>query len=325
MLRNLVDTLHVEVQSGSGGDGVVSFKKIKAKSRGIPDGGNGGKGGVVCFQGNPARNDLSHIRDPLLRAGNGKAGQKSNKTGENGETLSISVPIGTRVIDRQSGHLLFEINTATKFLLAEGGKPGLGNAGSHRQSATQGGVGTRLAITLDYRLTADIGIIGLPNSGKSTLLSRISSAKPTIAAYPLTTKTPQLGVCDLAAELPDFFADPLTVVEIPALTEKIPNAGFRFLKHLFKCKAIIYTIDATGTEIEKQFSALRENLRLCAEALAHRQVIAVVTKCDLNPDYCYPVRLLTAGSIVRVVPAPVANTDVDFRKHIYRLVQEETG
>ena len=268
---------------------------------------------------------MSHIRDPLLRAGNGKAGRKGNKTGENGETLSVSVPIGTRVIDRQSGHLLVEVNTETKFLLAQGGKPGIGNAGSHRQSATQGEVGTHLSLILDYRLTADIGIIGLPNSGKSTLLSQISSAKPVIADYPLTTRTPQLGVCDLTAELPDFFAEPLTVVEIPALSDKIPNTGFKFLKHLFKCKTVIYTIDATGPDLEKQFASLQENLRLCDESLTHKYRVVVVTKGDLNPAYRYPARILVSGSMIRVVSAPASGSDLDFRKHIYQLVQEEAG
>ena len=290
MIRNLVDTLNIDVYSGAGGNGIISFRKLKAKKRAIPDGGNGGKGGDVYFCGQASLDDLRHIKANCLRAAAGKDGRKSSKTGEDGTPLLINVPFGTRVLDRERGHLLLDINDSSRHLLLTGGKPGHGNTGSPRmqdasplsRAATQGEEGKQLTLTLDYRLPLDVGIVGLANAGKSTLLSRISSARPLIEGYPLTTRSPQIGICHVSA---DFFGEPLTVVEIPALNN---TQGEKFLKHLLRGKLIIYCFAASDTPLPEQFAALQGILSTYNESLRHKQALLVVCdKCDSTPSaYC---------------------------------------
>ncbi len=298
MIRNLVDTINIDVHSGAGGNGVVSFHKLKTKKRAIPDGGNGGKGGNVYFRGQTSLDDLRHLKTNTLRAAAGKDGGKGSKTGEDGAPLIVNVPLGTRVLDRTHGHLLLEINTTDRQLLLTGGKSGHGNTGSQRHTATRGEKGDQLAITLDYRLPLDVGIVGLANTGKSTLLSRISSARPPIEDYPLTTRWPQIGIC---APHTDFFDNPLTIVEIPALTS---TQGEKFLKHLLRGKLIIYCIATNNPPLSTQFAALQRRLTTYNEALRHKQAL-IVTCHHPTPA---PPHIVYEGRRIEVVPMP-ADTD----------------
>ncbi len=316
MIRNLIDTLNIEVYSGAGGNGIVSFRKLKTGRRAIPDGGSGGKGGAVYFCGQVGLSDLRHIRSSSLRAAAGKDGRKGSKTGEDGAALIIHVPLGTRVLDRERGHLLLEINDTTRQLLITGGKAGHGNTGSPRHVATAGEEGMHLALTLDYRLPLDVGIVGYANAGKSTLLSRISSARPLIDDYPLTTRSPQIGICDPSAQDRDFFGEPLTVVEIPALTSA---QGGKFLKHLRGGKLIIYCIDTDGMPLAQQFETLQRQLTTYDEGLRHKQALLVVRgKSAEQPEH-----IISAGVRIDVVPLPAETSAcAALQRKIFRLWQQ---
>ena len=318
MIRNLVDTVNLEVYSGAGGNGIVSFRKLKTRKRAIPDGGNGGKGGDVYFCGQTKLDDLRHIKSNTLRAAAGKDGRKGSKTGEDGTPLIINVPLGTRVLDRERGHLLLDIDDTTRHLLIAGGKPGHGNTGSHRHTATAGEAGTCLALTLDYRLPLDVGIVGLPNAGKSTLLSRISSAHPPIDSYPLTTRSPQIGICDPSTHNADFFGEPLTVVEIPAITS---THGEKFLKHLLRGKLIIYCIAADETPLAQQFATLQSKLADYDEALRHKNTLIVV----YGDTAACPAHIVNAGLRIDVVPMPI-ETDActALQRKIFQLWERST-
>ena len=330
MIRNLVDTLNIDIYSGVGGNGIVSFRKLKTKKRTIPDGGNGGKGGDVYFCGQTSLDDLRHIKAHVLRAAAGKDGRKSSKTGEDGAPLVINVPFGTRVLDRERGYLLLEINDTSRNLLLTGGKQGHGNTGSQRHTATrfnrdrttdsmpfshstQGEEGGHLSLTLDYRLPLDVGIVGSTNAGKSTLLSRISSARPLIDSYPLTTRFPHIGIC---AARTDFFAEPLTVVEIPALTSA---QGEKFFKHLLRGKLIIYCIAMDDPPLPAQFAALQHKLTTFNEALRHKQALIVVC----NNSTASLQHIVCEGRRVEVVPMPTnADDSKALQQKIFQLWQQ---
>lgn len=318
MIRKLVDTLNLEVSSGTGGSGIVSFRKLRTKKRSIPDGGNGGWGGSVYLRGQASLDDLRHLKRSSLSASPGKNGRKGGKTGENGTPLIINVPLGTRVLDRASGHLLLEVTDSIRYLLIAGGKPGYGNAGSHRHTATQGEAGTQLSLTFDYRLAVDVGIVGFPNTGKSTLLSRISSARPQIDSYPLTTRSPQIGVCDLGAQLPDFFGKPLTLVEIPAITNGRTN-GKKFLKHLLRCRLVIYCIDSSVAPLLQQFADLRRTLAAYDESLSHKTALIVVSKTDKQPSY--PKYLTIDAGRIGVEQMPKTANCNALQKKIIQLLE----
>ena len=314
MIRNLVDTLNIEVSSGAGGSGIVSYRKLKTRKRAIPDGGNGGKGGDVYFCGRASLDDLRHIKTLSLQAAAGKDGHKGSKTGEDGAALVVPVPLGTRVLDRQRGHLLLDINDTTRHLLITGGKAGHGNAGSQRHTATQGGEGTQLSLTLDYRLPLDVGIVGFANAGKSTLLSRISSARPRIDGYPLTTRSPQIGICDPSTQDADFFGEPLTIVEIPALSS---TTGQKFLKHLPRGKLIIYCIDTQAASLAQQFDNLQRCLATYDEGLCHKQALLVVRGKHTE------AHLIRNRVRIEVVPLPVAaHACAILQQKIFQLWQQ---
>ena len=316
MIRNLIDTLNIEVYSGAGGNGIVSFRKLKTRKRAVPDGGSGGKGGDVYLRGQTSLDDLHHVKASLLRAARGKDGRKGDKTGEDGAPLIINVPLGTRVLDREQGHLLLEINDTTRQLLITGGKAGHGNSGSPHHSATQGEAGTHLSLTLDYRLPLDVGIVGYANAGKSTLLSRISSARPLIDDYPLTTRSPQIGICDASAQDKDFFGEPLTVVEIPAL----PSAqGEKFLKHLLRGKLIIYCLDTSNEPLAQQFETLQRQLSAYDESLRHKQMLLVVRGKNTEQ----PEHIISNGMRIDVVPIPAeTRACVALQQKIFQLWQQ---
>ena len=283
-MTQLIDDLTIKVQSGAGGDGVVSFKKMRNSMRGMPDGGNGGCGGNVYLIGDRRHDDLRCLVGKRFKASSGKNGRRTNKTGENGTSLTISLPFGTRVLDRN--HLLFEIIAdGRQHLVARGGRGGLGNAGSQRQRAGRGQPGVQLSLQLDFRLAVDIALVGFANAGKSSLLAQLTTAKPTIAPYPFTTTTPQMGVFRIDR------CPPLTIVEIPALN----RSTTKFLKHLLTCRVIVYVI-ADSKNLESQLSDLRSRLVAFDEGLAHKHELVVTMHNDT------PSPLLVAGR--PIVSAP---------------------
>ncbi len=276
----LVDKVTVNVKAGNGGNGAISFKRNAQTAKGGPDGGNGGKGGDIYIQGIDDVLALSQFRyKKNLKAEDGIKGGKFNLYGRNGKDSVIYVPVGTQVTDLKKGNS-FEIdNNKTKILLAKGGKGGRGN--NEFKSATnqtprfseKGEVGEEKIILLELKIIADLGIIGLPNSGKSSLLSVLTNAHPKIGDYPFTTLEPNLGV----------FGG-LVIADIPGLIEgasKGKGLGDKFLKHIEKTKILIHCIDIQSETIVEDYKVVRKELIDYSEKLKEKSEILVLTKSDL--------------------------------------------
>jgi len=284
-----VDRLKVFVEAGQGGNGCLSFRRGKHLPRGGPDGGDGGQGGSVFFESSSHLYDLNHLLyTPHLLAKKGGAGQKNKKQGKNGEDLVVKVPVGTLFIDITEGRIIHDFQIAgERILVVRGGKGGRGNvrfATSTRQTpryAEKGEPGEERWLILELRLIADVGIVGLPNAGKSTLISRLTSATPQIADYPFTTRHPILGV----AELPDFRQ--LIVVDIPALIKSSHEGaglGDRFLRHLERTKIILFLLDLSRDRLRDDLETLMGELRGFNPVLLQKRCLVVGSKLDLIPS-----------------------------------------
>lgn len=290
-----IDEVKITVSSGKGGAGAVSFRREALVPRGGPDGGDGGKGGDVIFKVDPRLHSLLDLRFiKSYRAQDGEPGGKQNKFGKKGDDLVLTVPPGT-VIKDDKGHILHDLVEGQEIVLLEGGLGGKGNVfykSSVNQAPTvaQKGIpGKEMGIRLELKLLADVGIVGLPNAGKSTLISRISSAKPKIADYPFTTLVPNLGVVRFAEELSFVVAD------IPGLIEGAHEGaglGTQFLRHIERCRLFVHLIDVSGMSGKEPVAAYREIRRelemyddLKSEEdgfvpLATRNEIVVLNKTD---------------------------------------------
>ena len=287
--RQFVDCVTVHVQAGNGGNGSASFRREAHVERGGPDGGDGGRGGHVIFRGD--RNEDSLIRlyySPRVTAEDGGAGRGQQMHGRNGADQIVHVPRGTSIHDATTGDLLFDItDDGQEFVAARGGKGGLGNV--HWKTATHqaptectpGDSGVECRLRLELKVIAELGLIGFPNAGKSSLLAALSSAHPKIASYPFTTLNPIIGaVC-----FSNF--SQVTIADIPGI---LPGAhagvglGLEFLRHLARSKALIFVVDAAGTEGRTPWSdyhALRREIRLHDPALLKRPILLVANKMDL--------------------------------------------
>jgi GTP-binding protein len=292
-----IDEAVITVISGKGGPGCVSFRRERFIARGGPDGGDGGKGGSVIIRADQGRRTLFELRrQKLIKAKNGTPGEGSNRHGRNGEDALILVPPGTVIADAETGELLRDLTEAgDEIVIAEGGMGGRGNkrfatATNRAPRHSQPGIpGTELKLRLELKLLADVGIVGLPNAGKSTLISRISSARPKIADYPFTTLTPSLGMV-----MPEF-GEPFAVADIPGLIEGAHEGiglGTQFLKHLERTRILIHLIDASridpGSPLD-DFHLINRELSLHSPALAEKDQIVVLNKNDLS-DTAEPVR-----------------------------------
>ncbi|MDE3269908.1 MAG: 50S ribosome-binding GTPase [Pseudomonadota bacterium] len=273
-----IDELTIDVISGAGGDGIVSFKRTRTRQ--LPDGGSGGSGGDVYLVGTTAYHGLGHLKNRRWHANRGGTGQTGNKTGESASPLDVPIPIGTRVCERHSGNLLLHIDAPQRYLLVAGGKAGIGNGSIARlTNSTKGSEGTKLELLLDFRLRADVALIGIANSGKSTLLNRISNASTKIAPYPFTTQTPQLGSCDMS----EHYQPPLTIVEIPS------HNFSNYLKHLLHCQVIVYVVTS-----EQDIQLLYDTLRAYEPSLVHKHTLIATT--DINDN-----RITLAGRSLPVI------------------------
>ncbi|MDH5715236.1 MAG: GTPase ObgE [Candidatus Aminicenantes bacterium] len=281
-----VDRLKILVKAGRGGNGCSSFRKGKHIPRGGPDGGDGGEGGSVFFESSSDIYNLNHLLyTPHLLAKKGGAGQKNKKQGKKGEDLLVKVPVGTLVIDELSSEMIHDFLSAEdKILVAKGGSGGRGNAKfatSTRQAprfAEKGKPGEEKWLILELRLVIDVGIIGLPNAGKSTLISKLTSARPRIADYIFTTRHPTLGVI----ELPDFRQ--LIVADIPALikgSHEGAGLGNRFLRHLERTKIIIFLLDLSRNQLREDLETLRGELRSFNPTLLEKNCLVVGNKLEL--------------------------------------------
>lgn len=285
-----VDEAQVSVRGGNGGSGCVSFRRERFVPRGGPDGGDGGDGGDVIFVADPNQRTLSSFRhQPVFRAQNGQHGQGKKKTGASGWDAVVLVPVGTIVKDVATGELVADMSEpGTRFLVARGGPGGRGNVhfrSSTRQAprmATPGGPGEERDLFLTLKLLADVGLVGLPNVGKSTLLSRLSEARPRIADYPFTTLQPNLGVVSVGEGWDSF-----VLADLPGLIEGAhmgKGLGHRFLRHVERTRLLILLIDGTSQDPERDLELLENELAQAASILTRRPRRVVLTKADLVPE-----------------------------------------
>ncbi len=284
-----VDEAMITVQSGDGGRGCVSFRREKFIPKGGPDGGDGGKGGDVVFISTSRKRTLYQFRYKRdFKAKNGAFGRSKQKTGKNGEDLLITIPPGTLVRDADTEQTIKDfIKPGERFIIAKGGRGGRGNArfktSTHRtpRFAQPGEQGQALRLHLELKLLADVGIVGLPNAGKSTLIAAISSAQPRIGNYPFTTLTPNLGVVQPERR------EPFVVADIPGLIEgahKGAGLGIQFLRHIERTRILIHLIDATSIDTDNPLSVyetVNTELARYNESLAEKPQIVVLNKRDL--------------------------------------------
>ena len=283
-----IDEATITVQAGNGGGGCLSFRREKYIERGGPDGGNGGDGGDVYLLGDESLNTLIDFQyQPQYRAKKGENGGGRNKTGAGGESIYIKVPIGTTVVDEDTQEVLYDIEkVGEKALVARGGRRGVGNAAfksstnrSPRQT-TPGEPGEYRSLRLQLKLIADVGLLGRPNAGKSTLISRVSAARPKIADYPFTTLTPSLGIVKVALDSSFVMAD------IPGLIEGASDGvglGTRFLRHVARCKVLLHLVDVNPEDASDpvtNISMIEEELARYSSYLIQRPIWIILSKID---------------------------------------------
>lgn len=283
-----IDRVKIKVKAGDGGNGVTAFRREKFIPRGGPSGGDGGVGGSIWMESDEGLNTLLHLRyNPEHKAERGRHGEGSNRYGKDGADAIVKVPVGTQVFDPESNELLFDFTEpGQRYLAAKGGKGGWGN--SHFATSTRqapkyhynGRPGAERELQLELKLIADVGLVGFPNAGKSTLISVISAAKPKIADYPFTTLEPNLGVVDMG----DFRT--FVVADIPGLIEGASDGaglGHRFLRHVERTKLILHLVDVSslsGRDPVSDYEIINRELANYDADLAERPQIVVATKID---------------------------------------------
>ena len=286
-----IDEVRIRVKAGDGGNGCLAFRREKFVPRGGPSGGDGGRGGDVVFVGSEHHNTLLHFRfNPEHEAERGRHGEGSNRTGREGASKDVPVPIGTIVYDDATGELLHDFTQAgERFVIATGGRGGRGNqhfATSTHQAPTEheaGFPGEEKRLRLELKLLADVGLVGFPNAGKSTLISRISAARPKIADYPFTTLEPNLGVVSVGDET-------FVVADIPGLIEGAHlghGLGVQFLRHIERTRLLVHLVDvseATGRDPADDFRIVMEELKGFSEDLVRKPMFVVASKVDVAQD-----------------------------------------
>lgn len=284
-----IDQVSITVSSGNGGSGAVSFRREKYVPKGGPDGGNGGRGGNVIFKATSQLHTLlDHRYKRTYRAQNGAAGSSSNRDGRWGEDLIISVPRGTLVRDEESGEILADLTEdGQEAMVARGGRGGRGNAffvsptNQTPRRAESGQEGRTLNLLLELKLIADVGLVGFPNAGKSTLISSISAARPKVADYPFTTLEPHLGI----VRFQDYQS--FTVADIPGLIEGAHEGkglGFTFLRHIERTSTLVILIDCTSEDYARDFQVLMNELEQYSPELARKPLFVGISKMDLADE-----------------------------------------
>ncbi len=287
--ENFVDHVRIFCRSGKGGAGSVHFYRAKYIPRGGPDGGNGGKGGDVIVRGNSQLWTLLHLRYTRhVFAENGNPGSGNNKTGSDGKSAVIEVPLGTIVKNSETGEFLLEIlEDGEEKILLHGGRGGMGN--DHFKSATNqtpkfaqpGEDGFEAPVVFELKVLADVGLVGFPNAGKSTLLSVVSAARPKIADYPFTTLVPNLGIVNYR----DYKS--FVMADIPGIIEGAHEGkglGLRFLRHIERNSVLLFMIPVDSDNILKEFLVLQNELKMYNPELADKDFLVAITKSDLTTD-----------------------------------------
>lgn len=327
-----IDEATISVQSGDGGRGCVSFRRERFVPRGGPDGGDGGDGGDVIITASSQKRTLYNFRNKkFFKAQRGGYGLGSQKTGKNGQPLTIEVPPGAIVTDADTGEVLFDFDKpGDAFVVARGGRGGRGNrrfaTSTNRapRHAQPGEPGQTLSLKLELKLLADIGIIGLPNAGKSTLISILSSARPKIADYPFTTLTPNLGMVE------NDWGEPYAVADIPGLIEGAHEGaglGMRFLRHIERTRLLVHLIDTYAVDPEnplKQYQTINRELSLYSRTLAEKPQLIVLNKLDLSEAETLADRFETAlaGQPVLRVSAATGQGVEPLKNQLAKILQE---
>jgi len=280
-----LDQAKIFIKAGAGGAGSSSFRREKFIEFGGPDGGDGGKGGSIIFIASKNLNTLIDFRyQQHFKAENGENGQGKKKTGKSGKDLILKVPVGTQIFEEDNNTLIEDLTKSEqKVIIAKGGKGGLGNVkfkssvNQAPRKKTNGNIGENFWIWLQLKVIADIGIIGMPNSGKSSLLSVLTSAKPKIANYPFTTINPNLGVAS-------YNNKEIILADIPGLIEGAHEGiglGDKFLRHIERCNSILHLIDITNNNLLDNYSKVRKELFKYSNKLVKKKEIIVFNKIDM--------------------------------------------
>ncbi len=284
-----IDSAKIYVKSGKGGNGIIHWRREKFIPKGGPDGGNGGVGGNVIIRADKQLNTLLDFRySKRFIAKNGNPGEGSNKEGRSAKSVVIKVPVGTILRYAETGEFVADlVEHGEELVVAKGGKEGKGNwvfrspTNQAPRICTPGEAGQEFWLELELKLLADIGLVGFPNAGKSTLISKISAAKPKIAAYPFTTLTPSLGMVYYQEE------KSFVVADIPGLIQGAHDGkglGIQFLKHIERTKALLYLIDCMSDDIKKDYKVLANELKEFNEDLPKKKSIIAITKLDIADD-----------------------------------------
>ncbi|MEZ5358153.1 MAG: GTPase ObgE [Candidatus Zixiibacteriota bacterium] len=281
-----IDYVEIEVRSGKGGDGCISFRREKYVAKGGPDGGDGGRGGDVVFMANENMHTLFDFRyKKTYKAKNGLPGMGRLKSGKNGEDIVLKAPVGTIIKNLETGEVLADLDEHDKrVVIAAGGRGGKGNdhfkspTNQTPRQCTPGRAGVEISLSLELKLLADVGLVGFPNAGKSTLLSRVTAAKPKIADYPFTTLTPNLGIIKLR----DFTT--LVMADIPGIIEGASEGkglGFQFLRHIQRTAVLLFIIDGFESEIKDTYDKLYHELEKYDAELINRHIVVAINKADI--------------------------------------------
>ena len=280
-----LDQVKIYIKAGNGGDGSPSFRREKFIEFGGPDGGDGGNGGSIILRAERNLNTLIDYRyQQHHKAKRGDNGAGQNRTGKGGENLILKVPLGTQVFEEDNKTLLYDfVRVGEEFIVAKGGKGGIGNtrfkSSTNRapRKFTKGSPGEEYTIWLQLKTIADVGIIGLPNAGKSSLLAAMTNASPKIANYQFTTLNPNLGVAV-------YDDKEITVADIPGLIEgahKGTGLGIQFLKHVERCKSLLHMIDITNEDIKKSYNQVKNELKNYSSKISKKKELIVLNKTDL--------------------------------------------
>ena len=335
-----IDEAKIQIKAGNGGNGCMAFRREKFVPRGGPSGGDGGKGGDVIMESSERHNTLVHFRfNPEYKAERGRHGEGSNKTGREGADVVLKVPVGTIVYDEASCERLHDFSHADdRIVIARGGRGGRGNArfatSTHQapRECEAGFPGEERTLRLELKLLADVGLVGYPNAGKSTLISRLSAARPKIADYPFTTLEPNLGVVVVGAE-PNEIS--FVVADIPGLIEGAHTGaglGTQFLRHIERTRLLVHLVDVSDSngrpDPVKDYEVITKELSSFGAGLEQKPVLVAASKMDVvNKDklaklrrYCkkhtlplYPISAVTGEGIAKLTHA-IANSVMEVRK-----------
>ncbi|MBI5168836.1 MAG: GTPase ObgE [Candidatus Eisenbacteria bacterium] len=327
----LIDYAKIHAVAGKGGAGCISFRREKYVPKGGPDGGDGGRGGSVLLAVDPHVRTLLDCREqPRYRADSGRAGQGSNKTGRDGVDLVVRVPAGTVVRDAESGELLADLTKpGDQWLAARGGRGGRGNSrfatatNQAPRRADPGEAGEERTLELELKLIADVGLVGLPNAGKSTLLSRITRARPKIADYPFTTLEPNLGISALDAERTFVVAD------IPGLIEGASEGrglGLQFLRHVERTRVLAFLVDAASEDPASVLAMLEKEISQYSATLGEKPRVVVLSKSDTLP----PEERDGRGTVVGLPQAHVISAHTgdglkELLEELWRVIAAESA